>query len=192
MVKNYKVTTKFKPLPVDEDSELSLFDPANPDINLFNSLDEEIIRLGGSKLYYYKTYTQKEYDEVYLEDRSKSVAHEPIKVNSHYDPKALEKDLGDFGIELTNDIIFGFNKTYITQMLGREPKSGDIVEPLFQNQKYEIFEVQEDGFDIYSGYRINCHAKLLRDRKEIHTTPKVEVSDDEPLAGYSGEPDDNF
>jgi hypothetical protein len=35
-------------------TELSLFDQTNNDINLFNLVDDEIIRLGGSELYYYK------------------------------------------------------------------------------------------------------------------------------------------
>ena len=54
--KNYKVNVTPPPLPMIEDSggDLNFFDPTNPDINLFNLVDDEIIRLSGSKLYFYK------------------------------------------------------------------------------------------------------------------------------------------
>ena len=55
MDKNYKVTTPMPPLPeLLGGTELSLFDQTNNDINLFNLIDDEIIRLGGSELLYYK------------------------------------------------------------------------------------------------------------------------------------------
>ena len=97
-----------------EDSDLSLFDPVNPDINLFNLVDDEIIRLGGSKLYFYKFYlTEDDYDDVYMESKNKAIVSEPMLVHGHYDPKVLEENLSEFGIELTNDQVFVFNKSYI-------------------------------------------------------------------------------
>jgi len=188
MKSNYKVTTPMPLIPdIDqEDSELSLFDPTNPDINLFNLVDDEIIRLGGSKLYFYKFFrSEDEYDDVYLEIKNKAIHSEPMLVHGHYDPKVLEENLTEFGIELTNDQIFIFNKSYIKQKLGREVIPGDIIKPAFQNQKYEIFEVQEDAFEAYGVYHLNCSAKLLRDSAEIQETPLVNTSDFG--GGYSGQ-----
>jgi len=50
--KNYKVSTELPELPdLDgDDSILSLFDQTNPDINMFNLVDDEMIRLAGSKM----------------------------------------------------------------------------------------------------------------------------------------------
>ena len=64
--KNWKVTTKLPELPdLDgEDSLLSLFDQNNADINLFNLVDEEIIRLSGSKFYLYKYFQTTDFDPV--------------------------------------------------------------------------------------------------------------------------------
>ena len=186
--KNYKVTTPMPPIPdIDhEDSELSLFDPTNPDINLFNLVDDEIIRLGGSKLYFYKFYLNEgEYDEVYMETKNKAIVSESILVHGHYDPKVLEENLSEFGIELTNDQVFVFNKSYIEQKLGRLVIPGDVIKPAFQNQKYEIFEVQEDAFEAYGVYHLNCHARLLRDSVEIQDTPLFDTV--EPLGGYEGQ-----
>ena len=86
--KKFKVGIEMPPLPsIEGETELSLFDPQNPDLGLFNILDEEQIRLSGSKLLYYKYYIDRDYDEVYLEDRSKRIATDPIqvKINNYAD-----------------------------------------------------------------------------------------------------------
>jgi len=178
--KNYKVTTNMPELPpIDGRSELSLFDQENNDINLFNMVDEEAIRLAGSELYYYKFYrSEEDYDDVYGEHRAKTITTEPIKVNGHYDPTILEQGLSEFGVELKNDQQFTFNKSYIERVLHRSPIAGDVVKPAFQDQKYEIFEVQEEGFEIYGVYHYRCAARLLRDSEEVVDEPLLDRSQD--------------
>ena len=118
--KNYKVGVSPPPLPQVEDStgQLNFFDPTNPDINLFNLVDDEMIKISGSEILYY-AYLQGEaqYDEVYMEARNKPLSKDPVVVYGHYDPKVLEEDLGQFGIELTNDQVFVFNKSYMEQRI---------------------------------------------------------------------------
>ena len=47
--KRFKVGVEMPPLPTLEgEPELSLFDTNNPDLSLFNLIDEEQIRLSGS------------------------------------------------------------------------------------------------------------------------------------------------
>ena len=58
-------------------------------------------------------------------------------------------------------------------------KAGDVLQPKFQNQRYEIIEVQEDSFEIYGVYHLVCAAKLLRDSDDVQDTPLTDVS--EPL-----------
>jgi len=173
----YHVDVQMPPLPeVESDSNLSLFDPGNPDINLFNLVDDELIRLGGSQLNYFKFFRDETYDEVYGELRSKPIGEEPIVVHGHYEPKVLEENLTEFGIELTNDQLFIFNKTYILQKLGRAPIPGDVILPKFQNQRYELFQVQEDSFESYGVFHMVCSAKLLRDAADVQTTPLTETA----------------
>ena len=184
--KNYKVTTKLPQLPDLDEGEglLNLFDQDNPDINLFNLVDDEMIRLAGSKFHFYKYYQTDEYDEVYMESRTKPISKVPISVHGHYDPVAMSEELTQFGIELTNDQLFTFNKSYIERKLGRSVVPGDVIKPMFQEQKYEIFEVVEDSFEAYGVYHLVCSAKLLRDADTIQDTPLTQVSDD--LGGYAG------
>jgi hypothetical protein len=185
--KNYKVTTKLPELPDLDEGEglLNLFDQDNPDINLFNLVDDEMIRLAGSKFHFYKYYQTDEYDEVYMESRNKPVSKTPIMVHGHYDPVAMSEELTQFGIELNNDQLFTFNKSYIERKLGRSVIPGDVIKPVFQNQKYEIFEVVEDSFESYGVYHLVCSAKLLRDSDDVQDTPLTKVSDD--LGGYGGD-----
>tara|TARA_R110002074_G_scaffold77132_3_gene174996 strand:+ start:566 stop:1165 length:600 start_codon:yes stop_codon:yes gene_type:complete len=181
--KNYKVGVSPPPLPQLEDSngELSFFDPTNPDINLFNLVDDEMIKIAGSEILYYQ-YVQgdNQYDEVYMEARNKPLSKEPVLIYGHYEPKVLEENLTQFGIELTNDQIFVFNKSYVEQRIKGHLKPGDVLQPKFQNQKYEVIEVQEDSFEIYGVYHLTCAAKLLRDSADVQDTPLTNTS--EPLA----------
>ena len=180
--KNYRVTTKLPQLPEITDSELSLFDPRSDDLNMMNLIDEESIRLSGSKLKYYKYY-RGDYDPVYMEARNKPIAKDAIIVFGHYDPSPLEENLTEFGIELTNDQIFVFNLSYIERAINRRPWAGDVIKPAFQEQKYEIFEVQEDSFEAYGVFHLNCFARLLRDSVDVQDTPLTDISD-EDIVGY--------
>jgi hypothetical protein len=171
MTKNYKVSHQIIPLPEETfDSGLNLFDPSNPDINLFNSIDAELIRLSGSKIYLYKYFRDENYDKVYMEERDKVLSVEPIIVTGHYEPSILEENLQAFGIEVQNDQLFTFNKSYIEALIGRPLIPGDVLKPLFQNQKYEIIEVQEDSFESYGVYHLIATAKLLRGSEETVDT----------------------
>lgn len=169
----FKVTTPMAPLPPlpMEDSLLNMYDTDNPDIGLFNSLDEESIRLSGSKVYFYKFRGEDSYSDVYLEERNKVIDTEPITVYCSYDPKVLEENLSEFGLELVNEQVFVFNKTYIDKLLERDPRPGDLIKPYFQNMYFEVYEVQEDSFEAYGVYHYNCYAKLLRDSPDIPSEP---------------------
>ena len=137
-----------------------------------------MIKISGSEILYY-SYMQgdMQYDPVYMEARNKPLSKEPILVYGHYEPKVLEEALGQFGIELTNDQVFIFNKSYMEQRIKGYLKPGDVLQPKFQNQKYEIIEVQEDSFEIYGVYHLVCAAKLLRDSPDVQDSVITQVSD---------------
>ena len=179
MNKRFRNNKKIE-LPHDpnEESLLSLYDIESKDIELFNSVDAEVIKLSGSKLYYYKVYVNDNYDKVYLEERNKVVSKDPIIVWANYDPRPIEESVSEFGLELTNDQVFVFNKSYIDRELNRAPQPGDIVESPFQNIKYEIFEVQEDSFEVYGVYHYNCFGRVLRDSSDVVDEPIVDSFED--------------
>ena len=161
---------------------LSFYDPTNPDVNLFNLIDDELIRISGSPLQYFKSFVNQNVDDVYLEATSKVISSEPLLVHGHYEPSIVEEVLSNFGIELTNDQLFVFNKSYIEAKLTRMPEIGDQIQPQFQNQKYEITEVQEDSFEMYGVYHVVCTAKLLRADEDTLNQPVTDVEED--IGGY--------
>ena len=184
-MKNFRVNVNLPPIEdIDtSDSDLNLFDQTNPDLNLFNLVDDEMIRLSGSKMKFFKYIQVDDYDEVYMEGTEKPIVKEAVTVHGHYTPEAMQENLTQFGIELTNDQVFTFNKSYIQQKIGRSVIPGDIIEPFFQNQKYEIFEVVEDSFESYGVYHLVCNAKLLRDSTIIQDKTELETPD--KLGGYT-------
>ena len=148
--------------------DLNLYDLDNPDIEFFNLVDDELIRLGGSVILLYKFYRRQGMeDEVYGEVSQKPISNTPIALQGHYEPQALEENLTEFGIEISSEQLFTFNKSYLEKVVGRPLIPGDILQPKFQNLKYEIFEVQEDQFDVYGVYHLICAAKVLRDDVDI-------------------------
>lgn len=182
--KKFKVTTKVPHIQdPDFDSQLNLFDLDSPDIGLFNMVDDELIRISGSRFKIYKYMrTDEVTDPVYMEDRNKTVSKVPIEVYGHYEPKVMEEKLEKFGIEITNDQLFMFNKKYIEQKLGRTIIPGDVIEPIFQKIKYLVSEVQEEGFEAYGIYHLACTAQILRDSSDVQD---MQINPDhDPMQGY--------
>jgi len=157
----------------DSDGTLNLFDLNNPDINLFNAVDDELIKVSGSKILVYKYVHDDNFDELFDERRTKTIDPYPKVVWGHYDPRALEENLTEFGIEITNDQQFTFNKAYLEQELQRPLQAGDIIKPAFQNLFYEVFQVVEDNFAAYGVFHLLASAKVLRESPEVFPEGKV-------------------
>lgn len=147
----------------DEVSLLSLFNRDNSDTNLFNSIDEEVIKLGGSEILVFKYFKGNDVDDVYMESRQKAISTEPVKVWAQYEPRAIEENMTQFGVEVQNDQVFVFNKSHVERKLGRGIIPGDVLKPVFQDMKFEVHQVQEESFESYGIYHLTVYAKLLRD-----------------------------
>lgn len=152
----------------DESSMLNLFDRNNNDKNLFNLIDDEIIRLSGSEILLFKYSESDDIHDVYKEAKRKIISPTPIKLFGNYDPRPIEESVTQFGVEVQNDQVFVFNKSYVESKIGRAIIPGDILKPVFQAMKFEVFQVQEDSFEAYGVYHLMVHARLLRDSSTIH------------------------
>tara|TARA_R110000782_G_scaffold184388_2_gene274699 strand:+ start:69725 stop:70273 length:549 start_codon:yes stop_codon:yes gene_type:complete len=173
----FKVNSSLDPLKdSDKESILSLYNKKD-DKNLFNRIDNENIKLSGSKIKVYKFMKSNDVDDVYMESRQKTISPQAISLWAHYDPRPIEENLTQFGVEVQNDQLFIFNKTYVEQNLGREIIIGDVLEPEFQDIKYQVHEVQEDSFEAYGVYHLMVHATVLRDTQDIHNEAYFDTSD---------------
>lgn len=173
----YKVNTPPTNIPEERDARLSLFQKKN-DKNLFNMIDSENIKLSGSKIKVYKYVKSNDVDEIYMESRQKTISPEPVVVWGHFDPRPIEENLSQFGVEIQYDQVFNFNKSYVENILGSPIEIGDVLEPEFQNVKFEVYEVQEDSFEAYGVYHLLVHAKVLRDTQDIHNEDYFDRSND--------------
>lgn len=176
----YKVNTPPTNFPEGRDTRLSLFNKKN-DKNLFNFIDAENIKLSGSRIRVYQYVQSNDIDEVYMEARQKTISSEPVIVWGHFDPRPIEENLSQFGVEIQYDQVFNFNKSYVEKLLGRPIVIGDVLEPEFQNIKFEVYEVQEDSFEAYGVYHLLVHAKVLRDTEGIHNENFLDKTD--PIGG---------
>ena len=131
-------------------------------------IDSENIKLSGSKIKVYKYIKSNDVDDIYMESRQKTISPEPVVVWGHFDPRPIEENLSQFGVEVQYDQVFNFNKSYVENLLGSPIEIGDIIEPEFQDIKFEVYEVQEDSFEAYGVYHLLVHAKVLRDTQDIH------------------------
>ena len=104
---------------------------------------------------------------MYDEHRGKALYQQPVIAFGHYDPRPVEENLSEFGLELTNDQTFTFNLTDIDTAVGRRLRPGDVIKPKFQNLFYEVYEVQEDSFEIYGVFHLTISAKLMRDAEKL-------------------------
>ena len=172
----YKVNTPPTNIPEERDARLSLFQKKN-DKNLFNMVDSENIKLSGSKIKVYKYVKSNDVDDIYMESRQKTISPEPVVVWGHFDPRPIEENLSQFGVEIQYDQVFNFNKSYVESILGSPIEIGDILEPEFQDIKFEVYEVQEDSFEAYGVYHLLVHAKVLRDTQDIHNEDYFDRSD---------------
>ena len=172
----YKVNTPPTNIPEERDARLSLFKKKN-DKNLFNMIDSENIKLSGSRIKVYKYIKSNDIDDIYMESRQKTISPEPVLVWGHFDPRPIEENLSQFGVEIQYDQVFNFNKSYVENLLGSPIEIGDILEPEFQDIKFEVYEVQEDSFEAYGVYHLLVHAKVLRDTQDIHNEDYFDRSD---------------
>ena len=135
------------------------------------------IKLSGSRVQVFEYIPSNDIDDVYQESRQKTIASEPVTLWAHYDPRPVEENLSQFGVEMQIDQVFIFNKSYIENTLGRAISIGDIIRPDFQEMKFEVYEVQEDSFEAYGVYHLMVHAKLLRDTEDIHNQDSFDRPD---------------
>jgi hypothetical protein len=84
--------------PYKPTGTLTQFDPDNPEFELFNSLDQEIIEMGGTPDHVLRgvSSTSSNIDELYVEARDKLWSEHPICLSGYYDPIPSQNAMGAF------------------------------------------------------------------------------------------------
>lgn len=120
---------------------ISLWNPERTnDYKFIDNQVREVINLGGTGCYIHKYLGPKNAsddqigelqidDVLFLENRSRKYDDVIYELRGHYNPENADFDLTQFGLFLTNDVIFiEFHLTEMVERVGRKLMSGDVLE----------------------------------------------------------------
>lgn len=140
------------------------FNPENPEHNLFNLWDEEIIKQGGSPIFYYELLIQPQtVDPLYVEDRGKLWAINPIQLWCYYDPQPNKNDQGLFGIDAPDEMIFELNYRDTLRRIGHSPKVGSRLVTPHKNESWEIIQRNDGEFKMWGQLRLQLICRKFQD-----------------------------
>lgn len=128
-------------------SELQQFDPCNPEHELFNEWDAEVIEIGGTPLEYYEVFIQSgTVDKVLMEDRGKLWSPQKVVLYAYYDPIPSQNAMGVFGADSPDELMFELNYQDTLKRLGHVPKIGSRI---FSPHKRENWVIMQRGVEVF-------------------------------------------
>ena len=140
---------------------LTQFDPGNPDYNMFNSFDQEVIMIGGSPLFYYEVFINiTSMDQLYLEARDKLWSPYGVKIYGYYEPIEPQNPSTAFGIDGVGDVLFECNHSAVKQAIGHMPKRGSRIQTPHLNEFWVIVDVRLTTFQLWGA----LHLQLVCER----------------------------
>jgi hypothetical protein len=143
------------------------FDPENPEHNLFNQWDQELIEIGGSPIFYYEVFIQKStVDPVYLEDRGKLFSNFPIQLWALYDPVTQQFYSTVFGADSPDELIFELNYRNVLDTIGHPPKIGSRIFTPHKQENWVILERKVSENQMWGEIRL----QLVCERFQENTT----------------------
>ena len=143
---------------------LSQLLPDSPTNELFNEWDQELIRLGGSPILYYKVFIPRSgVDEQYMECRTKVWSQTPIELFGMYDPIPSQLNQGLFGIDGPDQIIIQTNYKDTIDKLGHLPIIGSRIYTPMLREQWEIIDRKLDQFNRWQVYHVLIHCQRFQD-----------------------------
>ena len=122
---------------------MQVFDPENPELNLLNQWDAELIAFSGTPIFYFECFLQiNTIDKLYQEDRGKIFATNPVQLYGYYDPITASNFMNVFGMDGPEELKITFNYRAVLKALGKPPKIGS---RLFTPHKRENWVIVSRG-----------------------------------------------
>jgi hypothetical protein len=154
------------------------FDPENPEFNLFNLWDEEIIRIGGSPIFYYEVFIQSgTVDPMYWEDRGKIFSNTPVQLWALYEPTPSQNAQGVFGIDSPDEMMFELNYRAVLKAVGHPPKIGSRIYSPHLRENWVIVQRNLGEFKMWNAIRLQILAQRFQ---ESTTTGEGKISQKSP------------
>jgi hypothetical protein len=157
--------------PYQTGSSLQQFDPNNPEFNLFNTWDQEIIGIGGTPIYYYEVFIQMNtVDPLYLEDRGKIWSQKPICLYGYYDPLPPQNMMTPFGYDSPLEMMFEFNYKDVLSRIHHPPKIGSRLFTPHKREHWVIIQRAVGEFKLWGELRLQVMCNRWTD--DLVTNPK--------------------
>lgn len=157
---------------------LQQFDPENPELDLFNVWDQEVIQIGGTPLFYYELFINvNNIDELYVEARDKLWSQHPVCLYGFYDPIPSQNLLGTFGIDSPDEMMFEFNYRSVLQALNHPPKIGARIFSPHKRENWVIIQRNVEVFKLWGELRLQVMCQRFQ---ESLTTGEGKVTQRQP------------
>lgn len=154
--------------------EFVQYKPKSGEHDVFNSWDQEAIKIGGAPLHYYEIFINvSEIDELYVEARDKLWSQHPISVYGYFDPVPSQNFMSVFGIDSPEEMMFEFNYRYILNAIGHAPKIGARIYSPHKNQDWVIIQRNVQEFKLWGELRLQVMCTRFQ---ESLTTGEGKVS----------------
>lgn len=150
--------------PYQPSGSLQQFDPENRELDLLNLWDEELIELGGSPIFYYEVFIQKQtIHPILREDRGKIFYNNPVQLHCYYDPLASQNYQNMFGVDSPNEIQFQFNYNAVLKALGHPPKIGSRLFTPHKRENWVIVQRNLADFNFWGQLRLIIMASAFQE-----------------------------
>lgn len=159
---------------------LQQFDPCNPELSLFNEWDQEAIEIGGTPIYYYEVLIQSgTVDKLYTEDRGKLWVPEEGRVTlyAYYDPIPSQNNMGVFGADGTDELMFELNYQDTLRRLKRVPTIGSRIFTPHKRENWVIMQRNVAEFKMWGELRLQLMCSRFQ---ESLTTGEGKVTQRSP------------
>jgi hypothetical protein len=142
-------------LPYSPTGSRQQFDDGLPEHDLFNTWDEESIKIGGTPLFYHELYIDtNNVDPIYLESRVKMFNPHPVQLYATYEPVPSQNMQTAFGIDSPDEMVFDLNYRAVLRDLGHVPKIGSRLFTPFLKENWVIIERKTGEFKMYGVVRL--------------------------------------
>jgi len=151
---------------------LKSYRPDGQDIALLDKWDQEQIELAGSPIIYYPCYIDTNYDSLYMESIDSIIAQEGYKITCQFEPVRPVQDLGAFGIDSPDEVLFNFNLTKWRETVREMPRIKSLIFAEWDKTWWEIIQNdQEQPYKLWNKYRLQIITRKYQpSRAETHPT----------------------
>jgi len=157
---------------------LRMYDPLSPEHDLFNTWDEEAIKIAGTPLWYYEVFIQEQtIDPLYVEDRGKLWSPNPIMLYCYYEPIPSKNDITNFGIDAPDEMVFELNYRATLRLVGHPPKIGSRVFTPHLSENWVIIQRNLGQFKKWGAVRLELICQRFQ---ESTTTGESQVTQKQP------------